>query len=38
LEEADFQRLSMGSRPLRTETACIAAVVLAMEKIGETRF
>jgi RsmE family RNA methyltransferase len=35
LEEAGFTRLSMGSRALRTETACIAAAVLAMEKIGE---
>jgi RsmE family RNA methyltransferase len=34
LEEAGFTRLSMGSRALRTETACIAAAVLAMEKIG----
>ena len=35
LERAGFLRLSMGSRPLRTETACIAAAVLALEKIGE---
>ena len=35
LETAGFLRLSMGSRALRTETACIAAVILAMEKIGE---
>jgi RsmE family RNA methyltransferase len=34
LEDAGFTRLSMGSRALRTETACIAAAVLAMEKIG----
>jgi len=34
LEKAGFLRLSMGERPLRTETACIAAAVLAMEKIG----
>ena len=35
LEEAGFSRLSLGSRALRTETACVAATVLAMEKIGE---
>ncbi|MDR0643379.1 MAG: RsmE family RNA methyltransferase [Treponema sp.] len=35
LESAGFLRLSMGSRALRTETACIAAVVLAMEKTGK---
>lgn len=34
LEEAGFLRMSMGKRALRTETACIAAVTLAMEKIG----
>ncbi|MCL1954446.1 MAG: RsmE family RNA methyltransferase [Spirochaetes bacterium] len=34
-EKAGFMRLSMGSRPLRTETACIAAAALAMEKIME---
>ena len=34
LERAGFLRLSMGSRPLRTETACVAAAVLALEKIG----
>jgi RsmE family RNA methyltransferase len=34
-EEAGFLRLSMGSRALRTETACVAAVVLAMEKMGK---
>jgi RsmE family RNA methyltransferase len=34
LEEAGFLRLSLGSRALRTETACVAAVVLAMEKTG----
>ena len=34
-EHAGFLRLSMGSRPLRTETACIAAAALAMEKIEE---
>jgi 16S rRNA (uracil1498-N3)-methyltransferase len=35
LEDAGFLRLSLGSRALRTETACIAATVLAIEKIGE---
>jgi RsmE family RNA methyltransferase len=35
LEGAGFVRLSMGKRALRTETACVAAAVLAMEKIGE---
>jgi 16S rRNA U1498 N3-methylase RsmE len=35
LEKAGFLRLSMGRRAMRTETACIAAVILAMEKIGE---
>ena len=35
LEAAGFLRLSLGSRALRTETACIAAAVLAIEKIGE---
>jgi len=35
-EKAGFLRLSMGSRPLRTETACVAAASLAMEKIEET--
>jgi len=35
LEEAGFLRLSLGSRALRTETACIAAAVIAIEKIGE---
>jgi RsmE family RNA methyltransferase len=34
LEEAGFTRLSMGSRPLRTETACTAAAVLVMSKMG----
>jgi len=33
-EAAGFQRLSLGSRALRTETACIAAAILAIEKIG----
>jgi RsmE family RNA methyltransferase len=35
LEEAGFTRLSMGKRALRTETACTAAAILAMENIGE---
>ncbi|MDR2193499.1 MAG: 16S rRNA (uracil(1498)-N(3))-methyltransferase [Treponema sp.] len=35
LESAGFIRLSMGKRALRTETACVAATVLAMEKLGE---
>jgi len=34
-EKAGFMRLSMGTRPLRTETACIAASILAMEKTEE---
>ena len=34
LERAGFLRLSMGCRTLRTETACVAAAVLALEKIG----
>jgi RsmE family RNA methyltransferase len=34
-ETAGFIRLSLGSRALRTETACTAAVILAMEKMGE---
>jgi RsmE family RNA methyltransferase len=34
LEAAGFTRASMGGRALRTETACVAAVVLALEKIG----
>ena len=34
LEKAGFLRLSMGERALKTETACIAATVLVMEKIG----
>jgi len=33
-EKAGFLRLSMGKRALRTETACVAAAVLALEKIG----
>jgi RsmE family RNA methyltransferase len=35
LDAAGFQRLSLGARPLRTETACIAAAISAMEKIAE---
>ncbi|MCL2243372.1 MAG: 16S rRNA (uracil(1498)-N(3))-methyltransferase [Treponema sp.] len=34
-EQAGFLRLSMGSRALRTETACVAAAALALEKIEE---
>ena len=34
LENAGFLRLSIGERALRTETACVAAAVLALEKIG----
>jgi RsmE family RNA methyltransferase len=34
-EKAGFLRMSMGSRSLRTETACVAAAALAMEKIEE---
>jgi len=34
LEKMGFLRLSMGERAMRTETACIAAAVLALEKIG----
>jgi 16S rRNA U1498 N3-methylase RsmE len=37
LEAAGFLRLSMGSRALRTETACVAAAILALEKIGALR-
>ncbi|MDR1970721.1 MAG: 16S rRNA (uracil(1498)-N(3))-methyltransferase [Treponema sp.] len=37
LEKAGFLRLSLGERALRTETACVAAAVLIMEKIGELR-
>jgi RsmE family RNA methyltransferase len=33
LDEAGFVRLSMGKRALRTETACVAASVLLMEKM-----
>ena len=34
-EAAGFLRLSMGSRSLRTETACVVAAALVLEKIGE---
>ncbi|MDR0312809.1 MAG: 16S rRNA (uracil(1498)-N(3))-methyltransferase [Treponema sp.] len=34
LEKAGFLRLSMGERIMRTETACVAAAVLALEKTG----
>jgi 16S rRNA U1498 N3-methylase RsmE len=34
LEGAGFLRLSLGSRALRTETACIAAAIIALEKTG----
>ena len=34
MEKAGFIRLSMGKRALRTETACTAALILALEKIG----
>ena len=34
LEGVGFLRLSMGERALRTETACVAAATLALEKIG----
>jgi 16S rRNA (uracil1498-N3)-methyltransferase len=37
LEKASFVRLSMGSRAMRTETACVAAAVLALEKTGALR-
>jgi RsmE family RNA methyltransferase len=35
LEAAGFMRLSLGSRALRTETACTAAAAIIMEKIGD---
>lgn len=34
-QKAGFMRLSIGDRPLRTETACIAAVTLVMEKMED---
>lgn len=34
LEAAGFVRASMGERALRTETACVVAVALALEKLG----
>jgi RsmE family RNA methyltransferase len=34
-EAAGFLRLSLGNRALRTETACVAAATLTLEKIGE---
>ena len=34
LENAGFTRLSLGKRVLRTETACTAAAILLMEKMG----
>jgi RsmE family RNA methyltransferase len=34
LEEAGFLRLSLGSRALRTETACVAAAIIVLEKTG----
>jgi RsmE family RNA methyltransferase len=37
LERAGFARLSLGKRALRTETACVAAAVVAIEKYGELR-
>ena len=36
-EKAGFLRLSMGDRALRTETACVAAAMLAIEKTGVTQ-
>ncbi|MCL2266345.1 MAG: RsmE family RNA methyltransferase [Treponema sp.] len=35
-ESSGFLRLSMGDRPLRTETACTAAAALAAEKLAES--
>jgi RsmE family RNA methyltransferase len=35
LEKAGFLRLSLGERALRTETACVAAAALILEKTGE---
>jgi len=37
LERVGFVRLSMGTRAMRTETACVAAAVLALEKMGALR-
>jgi len=37
LKKAGFLRLSMGNRAMRTETACVASAVLALEKIGALR-
>jgi RsmE family RNA methyltransferase len=37
IEKASFVRLSMGGRAMRTETACVAAAVLALEKTGTLR-
>jgi RsmE family RNA methyltransferase len=37
LEAAGFTRLSIGDRALRTETACIAAIVLAMAHLEKAR-
>jgi len=37
LESHGFMRPSLGPRALRTETACVAAVILGMEKIGALR-
>lgn len=34
LEKAGFLRASLGERALRTETACVVSVALALEKIG----
>ena len=34
LESAGFLRLSLGDRALRTETACIVAATIALEKMG----
>jgi len=36
-KKAGFLRLSMGSRAMRTETACVASAVLALEKVGALR-
>lgn len=35
-EDAGFSLLSMGSRPLRTDAACVAAAMLAIEKTQES--